>query len=79
MGITFAAKPASRRKVPVVGSVLGLLVLRTGSSVDPLVTISRSEIVVRRRSAVSNMPMGMVNELQKEQILDLLAFVAWGE
>lgn len=55
------------------------VVVRTGSAVDPLVTIPKSEIAGRRRSAVSNMPMGMVNVLQKEQILDLLAFLAWGE
>ena len=51
-----------------------MLVLRPPSS-DQSVTISKNEIVARKRSDLSNMPPGIVNVLRKEQVLDLLAYL----
>jgi uncharacterized repeat protein (TIGR03806 family) len=48
-----------------------VLVLRS-SSLDQAVLIRQVEIVERRRSDQSNMPAGIVNVLELEQILDLL-------
>jgi putative heme-binding domain-containing protein len=39
------------------------------------VTIPKKDVMDRRKSDVSNMPSGIVNVLQKEQILDLLAYL----
>jgi uncharacterized repeat protein (TIGR03806 family) len=39
------------------------------------VTIPKKDVVDRRKSDVSNMPSGIVNVLQKEQVLDLLAYL----
>lgn len=50
------------------------LVLRPPSS-EQAVTIHKGDIVARRRSDQSNMPVGIVNVLRKEQVLDLLAFL----
>ena len=51
-----------------------VLVLRPPSK-DQSVTISKKEIVARKRSDLSNMPPGIVNVLRKEQVLDLLAYL----
>jgi uncharacterized repeat protein (TIGR03806 family) len=51
-----------------------VLVLRPPSA-DQSVTVSKTAIVARRRSDVSNMPPGIVNVLRKEQVLDLLAYL----
>ena len=51
------------------------LTLRTGSAVDELVRIAKSDVLRRNKSQVSNMPAGMLNVLQKDEILDLLAFL----
>jgi len=39
------------------------------------VTVEKARILGRRRSDQSNMPSGMVNVLQKEEVLDLLAYL----
>lgn len=39
------------------------------------VTVQKSEIVLRRLSKISPMPEGLVNTFNKEEILDLLAYV----
>jgi len=39
------------------------------------VTVRKKEIVDRRKSDVSNMPPGIVNVLQKDQVLDLVAYL----
>lgn len=51
------------------------IVLRTGSAVDDLVALPKAQVIGRRRSMVSNMPAGMLNVLEKDQILDLMAFL----
>lgn len=51
------------------------VILRTGSAVDELVAIPRQEITRRTKSSLSNMPAGMLNVLEKEQILDLMAYL----
>jgi uncharacterized repeat protein (TIGR03806 family) len=54
------------------------LFLRTGSGVDALQPVPLASIVQRTRSKVSNMPAGMLDVLEKEEILDLLAYVLAG-
>jgi putative heme-binding domain-containing protein len=51
------------------------LVVRTGSSLDGLVRIAKAEVVSRRKSALSNMPSGILNVLERDRILDLLAYL----
>jgi len=50
------------------------LVLRIAAAEDPL-QISKSTIRRRGLSPISNMPAGMLNTLEKDQILDLLAYL----
>jgi len=50
-----------------------VLVLRPPSG--EAVTVPKKEIVDRRKSDVSNMPPGIVNVLQKDQVLDLVAYL----
>jgi uncharacterized repeat protein (TIGR03806 family) len=52
-----------------------LLTLRAASAVDPPTVVPVSEIEARRKSPTSNMPAGTVNVLEREEILDLLAFL----
>ncbi len=52
------------------------LTVRTGSAVDELVHVAKSDVRRRSKSQVSNMPAGMLNVLQKDEILDLLAFLS---
>jgi hypothetical protein len=42
---------------------------------DSLVEVQVSDVVERRRSNVSNMPNGVINVLQKNEVLDLLAYI----
>jgi putative heme-binding domain-containing protein len=51
------------------------LVIRTGPGNDDAVRLAKSDIAERRKSPVSNMPAGIVNVLEKNQILDLLAYL----
>ncbi|MEX0679512.1 MAG: PQQ-dependent sugar dehydrogenase [Pirellulales bacterium] len=53
----------------------GVLVLGQASSAEPPVEIEKSTIVGRRKSETSNMPVGIVNVLHKEELLDLLAYL----
>jgi len=55
------------------------LVLRIGSAVEASRRISKTDVVSRRRLDVSNMPAGMLNVMQKDEILHLLAFLMWGD
>jgi putative heme-binding domain-containing protein len=51
-----------------------VIVLRPAPPAE-VVTIPKAEIAERRRSEQSNMPVGMLNVLREEQILDLLAYL----
>ena len=51
------------------------LVIRTGPGNDDVVRLAKSDVAERRKSPVSNMPAGIVNVLEKNQILDLLAYL----
>jgi uncharacterized repeat protein (TIGR03806 family) len=55
------------------------LTLRTGSAVEELVRIAKTDVRRRTKSSLSNMPAGIVNVLQKDQILDLLAYLISAE
>jgi uncharacterized repeat protein (TIGR03806 family) len=52
------------------------LVLRTASAVGESVHVAKTDIQRRTKSAISNMPAGILNVLTKEEILDLLAYVS---
>jgi len=52
------------------------LVLRTASAVGESVHVPKTDIQRRTKSAISNMPAGILNVLTKEEILDLLAYVS---
>ena len=52
-----------------------VIVLRGASATDPPIEIAKTNIAVRKRLDTSNMPSGMVNVLEKEQVLDLLAYL----
>jgi uncharacterized repeat protein (TIGR03806 family) len=51
------------------------LLVRTGSGSDDVVRIAKSDVADRRKSPISNMPVGILHVLEKEQILDLLAYL----
>lgn len=51
------------------------LVIRTGLLLADTVQVSKSDIRERSLSPVSNMPGGMINVLQKAEVLDLLAYL----
>ena len=51
------------------------IILRTGSAVDELNRVLKSDIVRRTKSTTSNMPDGIVNVLTKDEILNLMAFL----
>lgn len=51
------------------------LLIRTGPGDSDVVRVAKSQVSERRKSAVSNMPAGIVNVLAKNQILDLLAYL----
>ncbi len=51
-----------------------VVVLRPASSGE-VIAVSKADIAERRRSGESNMPVGIVNVLRKEQVLDLLAYL----
>ncbi len=52
-----------------------VLFLRPTSSSEAPVEIKKGNIRRRERSGVSNMPAGVINVLQKEEILDLVAYL----
>jgi uncharacterized repeat protein (TIGR03806 family) len=45
------------------------------STADEVVTVAKEDIVERRRSGQSNMPVGVVNVLKEDEVLDLLAYL----
>jgi len=51
------------------------VILRAGSGVEDPIRISKAQILSRRRLAVSNMPPGMVNSLDQDGLLDLVAYL----
>lgn len=51
------------------------LTLRAASAVDPPTVIPAADIEARRKSPTSNMPAGTINVLEREEILDLLAYL----
>jgi uncharacterized repeat protein (TIGR03806 family) len=51
------------------------LLVRTGPAPHEVVRLAKSDVIDRRKSLVSNMPAGIVNVLEKHQILDLLAYL----
>ena len=53
--------------------------IRSTSAVSEIVALAKRDIVRRNRSAVSNMPAGMLNTLTRDQIVDLLAFLKHGD
>jgi hypothetical protein len=55
-----------------------LKVLDNPAAPDRLVAVKKSEIEERSGSEVSIMPKGVLNKLTREEILDLLAWVAAG-
>jgi uncharacterized repeat protein (TIGR03806 family) len=55
-----------------------VVVLRPNTAIETTRNIQKDAIVERRRLDVSNMPEGIVNVLQKEQVLDLLAYLLGG-
>lgn len=42
------------------------------------VTIDKSDIIERHRRAVSVMPVGLLDTLRRDQIVDLMAFLKYG-
>lgn len=52
------------------------VVVRPAASSEPSITIPLSEIVARHPLETSNMPSGTLDVLQKQEILDLLAYLA---
>ncbi len=52
--------------------------VRPHSATDMPTEVSKQTIVERRRLPISNMPEGTINLLQKEQVLDLLAYLLSG-
>ena len=52
-----------------------IVVLRSGSAVDAPVEIRLDAIEARRKSAISNMPAGVINVLHEGEVLDLLAYL----
>ena len=51
------------------------MTIQTGPTAAQVQKIAKSAIKSRRSSALSLMPAGLVNSLNKEQILDLLAYL----
>ena len=51
------------------------LTLRAASAVDSPTVIPTADIEARRKSPTSNMPAGTINVLQREEVLDLLAYL----
>ncbi|MBL9166723.1 MAG: PQQ-dependent sugar dehydrogenase [Verrucomicrobiales bacterium] len=53
-------------------------IIRTASSLVGTVRLAKSTVVSQRASSLSNMPSGMLNSLEKQQVVDLLAYVFSG-
>ncbi len=55
------------------------IVVHTGSALDTVVRIERSQVGSRHRSQVSNMPAGIANVLDRAEVVDLVAFLLFDE
>ena len=55
-----------------------VIVVRPNSALEAMAEIKKDTIVGRKRLAISNMPEGIVNVLEHEQVLDLLAYLLAG-
>jgi putative heme-binding domain-containing protein len=55
-----------------------VVVVRPHSATEAPAEVLKSSIVERKRLSVSNMPEGTVNVLEREQVLDLLAYLLSG-
>lgn len=53
----------------------GVVVVRPASAVELPIELRAADIVERRRLSVSNMPEGVLNVLQQDEVLDLLAYL----
>jgi len=53
----------------------GLVVVRPASAVELPIELRADDIVERTRLSVSNMPEGVLNVLQQDEVLDLLAYL----
>jgi uncharacterized repeat protein (TIGR03806 family) len=75
--VTFAVETAEGKVVSgrIEREDGGLLIVRPIDANEKLVEIPTLDVVERRRLDRSNMPTGMVDVLQKEQVLDLLAYL----
>ncbi len=51
------------------------IVIRTGASSADLAKVAKQRVARRSPSPVSNMPAGIINVLQKQEVLDLLAYL----
>ncbi|MHC5543819.1 c-type cytochrome, partial [Singulisphaera rosea] len=51
-----------------------VVVIRPPSAAE-VVTLAKSDVAGRKKSNLSNMPLGIVNVLEKDQVLDLLAYL----
>ncbi|MBM3821568.1 MAG: c-type cytochrome [Verrucomicrobia bacterium] len=49
--------------------------LRTGSAMEELVRIPKSHVKRKAKSSLSNMPAGIINVFQQDQVLDLVSFL----
>ena len=54
------------------------IVLRPNQLMPEKITIKKSDIAVRRISDVSPMPQGLMNTFNREEILDLIAYLESG-
>jgi putative heme-binding domain-containing protein len=54
------------------------VILRPNPLAEELVTVAVNNIVSRRLSEISPMPVGLLNVLEREQILDLIAYLESG-
>jgi putative heme-binding domain-containing protein len=52
-----------------------MIVVQPASASEQPIEIKKADVVERKRLDRSNMPTGTVNVLQKEQVLDLLAYL----
>jgi len=55
-----------------------VLRMRTHPYATKLTTINKADIDTRELSKVSEMPVGLINVLSKEEILDLIAYMRSG-
>ena len=62
----------------IVNEQADRLTIQTGPSEALMQTLNRSEVKERQPQSSSVMPLGLLNALTKEQILDLLAYLESG-